>query len=199
MKVPREIGLVLFLLVSALFFADSAVAMPEGDKSLHDSLADVAFIMGAGSAELDCEVYNYTSGLYVGKYLYSYQISNVDSGIGLKFFSVGIIDGAIAYDCDFDSVVGCVDPVLWAVSNSTLQSVDATFTDAIINGESSAILWYISDYGPAPGEGALYGTASGIPYYATAEVLSPMPEPATLLLLGSGGVLIVVARRRRHV
>ncbi|MHC4647516.1 MAG: PEP-CTERM sorting domain-containing protein [Planctomycetota bacterium] len=198
MKPKKQIWFAVFLFVSALL-AQTAAAVPVGDKDLCAGTPDVTCSIGFGAAQVDCEVYEYTSDAYAGKYLYTYQISNVDSGIGLKFFSVGIMDAANAYDADCDVPDGAIAPALWASSGSSYKSVDAQFTVAITEGQSSAILWYISDYAPGAGPAALFGTYSGMPYYATADVLAPVPEPAGICLLGIGAALMAVIRKKPHV
>ena len=194
----RKILFLGLLVITALFVRDAS-ALPVGDKSLHDSLSDVTFSIGSGSAEVDCEVYKYTSGTYADKYVYAYQISNIDSGIGLSFFSVGILDGASAFDADFEPLLGVANPDIWVVVGSPAQSVDALFTSPIHSEEvitTSTVLWFVSDYASTLGNGALFGTLSGTPYYATGKLLTPVPEPATIVLLGISGLLAFTQKRR---
>ena len=154
----------LALLIVATLLAQNASAIPVGDNLLDDSLYDVTYSIGSGSAEVDCEVYKYTSGVYTDKYLYTYQISNIDSGIGLSLFSVGILDGASAYSPNYDHIIGAVDPTNWAVVGSPVQSVNGLFIDTIGNGQSSALLWFASDYASTLGKGVLFCMSSGTPY-----------------------------------
>jgi len=196
----RKIWFLSSLIIAAVLVQDAG-ALPVGDRRLYESLSDVVFSIGNGTAELDCEVYKYRSGAYAGKYVYAYQISNIDSGIGLSFFSVAILDGANAFDADYEPLMGVVNPDLWAVVGSPAQSVDALFTGPIHSDgpiTTSTVLWFVSDYESTLGSGALFGTLSGTPYYATGNLLTPVPEPATLVLLGIGGLLIL-ARKKRFV
>ena len=200
MKLGKGFGFFVMLLVVTQFVQDAA-SLPAGEKSLYNSLNDVTFSIGSGFAEVDSEVYKYTSGEYADKYVYAYRVSNIDSGVGLSFFSVGIRDGANAYDPDFDVLLGAVDPALWAVvrlspPETQIESVNALFTRTIDDGFSSMRLWFVSDYTFGLGDGALFGMSSGVPHYAAGDLLTPIPEPATIVLLGMG-VLITFARRKR--
>lgn len=195
----RKILFLSSLIIAAVLVRDAG-ALPVGDRRLYESLSDVVFSIGNGTAELDCEVYKYRSGAYAGKYVYAYQISNIDSDIGLSFFSVGILDGANAFDADYDkSLLDVVMPDQWAVVGSPAQSVDALFTSPIHSEEvitTSTVLWFVSDYASTLGSGALFGTSSGIAYHATGNLLTPIPEPATIVLLGMSGLLAFAQKRR---
>ncbi|MHC4424217.1 MAG: hypothetical protein ACYSWR_06055 [Planctomycetota bacterium] len=194
----RKILFLGLLVITALFVRDAS-ALPVGDKSLYDSLSDVTFSIGSGSAEVDCEVYKYTSGAYADKYVYAYQISNIDSGIGLSFFSVGIFDGASAFDADFEPLLGVANPDIWVVVGSPAQSVDGLFSSPIHSDSPitiSTVLWFVSDGPPTLGNGALFGTAYGVPHYASGDVLTPIAEPATFVLFGIGCLLTIPWKRR---
>ncbi len=190
-------ALILFVALILAHFAQSAFAVPPGTMVLHDSLYDVDFPMGTGSAQVDCEVHQFTSSdSYLGKFLYTYQISN-NSSVGLSFFSIGVSSGAVVVDWGWDT--GTINPLQWtpAIDNETslVQSVDALFNSTIKNGQSSALLWFVSDNVSASGKGALFGTLAGIPTYADADLLAPVPEPATIFLFAVGGALVA----RAHV
>ena len=175
------------LLVVAIVFAQNAGAIPVGGV-LHDSYSGT-FDTGFGLAVVGCEVYAYTSGEFV----YTYQISN-DSTIGFSFFSVGIPEGADAWapGVDSDPISGYVDPVFWTVTGSPVQSVDYLFADTIDNTETSALLWFVSSYASHLDSGTLFGRNVS----TTGDLLTPIPEPATFLLLGTAGLWILTRKRR---
>ncbi|MHC4676236.1 MAG: hypothetical protein ACYTBZ_27405, partial [Planctomycetota bacterium] len=156
------------------------------------SSLDTTFSIGSGSAEVHCDVYKYTSGTYADKYVYAYQISNIDSEVGLSYFSVGILDGANAFDPDCEPQIDVIVPDFWTAVGSPAQSVDALFTNPLHSDTASTVLWFVSDYASTLGSGALCGTASGIPHASTGDLLTPVPEPATIVLLGTCGLLTLV-------
>lgn len=190
---------VLCLLFAVALFAHNAGATPVPvGWSSHDS--DTAtFTIGSGSATVASDVYGYDSGPYQDKYVYAYQISNTDTDLGLSSFSVSIViaDGASAYDPDYEELAGAVNPALWTTVHNPVQSVDALFTDTLENGDISARLWFVSDYASGYSTSALHCMSGGTSYYATGDVLSPVPEPATIFLLGTGA-LMAFRRKRLH-
>ena len=175
------------LLIVAIVFAQNAGAIPVGGV-LHDSYSGT-FDTGFGLAVVDCEVYAYTSGEFV----YTYQISN-DSTIGFSFFSVGIPEGADAWSPGVysDPISGDVAPVFWTVAGSPVQSVDYLFADTIDNTETSALLWFFSSHTSHLGSGTLFGRNVS----TTEDLLTPIPEPATFVLLGTAGLWILTRKRR---
>ena len=158
---------------------------------------EVTVGIGSGTAKINGAHYQITSGEYIGKYAYTYQITNIDSGVGLSFFSVGIANGVNVAHCDTE---GAVNPYWGAIGDNPpalVQSVDALFYSPIKNNNSSAMLWFVSDFAPGLEQGALFGTSAGAPQYATAELFAPVPEPATLSLFAIGGTLAAVARKQK--
>jgi hypothetical protein len=191
---PMKRLLFLSFLVLAIF-AQSVSAIPAlpGDPETHVWSHEKEFLNFDSTpiAQVDCDVWKYDSG----PYLYTYQITNI-SDTHLSFFMMEILDAAEAQLPDYDlDEPTWVAPDVWAV-NASGQSVDALFnTNALDIGEVSALLWYLSDYEPSWGAGTLVGTPVG-QIFATADLPTPVPEPVTLLLLGTGGLLAVFRKRR---
>jgi len=187
------------LLLSFLLFVISAQntnanPIPTGGTSLYDEPQPMAFSHdGSTIATVECDVFEYESTPF--EYVYTYQITN-DSAAGLSWFSVKIDGVGVCDDPapDFADGTG-VEPDDWRIVNSPGQSVEGVFYSTIGSSESSAVLWFASDYGPGLGEGALVGLSSDY-VFATGPLLVPIPEPATLVLLVAGG-LIAFTRKRR--
>jgi len=183
----------LVLLSSAAFGA----SVPAGWGS-HDSGISTFTNMSGGAAVADVTWHVYSdygasSGLE-GSCVYAYQISNT-SGAGLSFFSVEIPVSAVIGTTDHDVSVGDVPPDLWGVVGGDPQSVEAMFTQTVGAGESSYLLWFACDQGAGWAEGALVGMSGGY-VFATGDIMAPVPEPATIAVLGVGGILVLVRKRK---
>jgi len=176
-------------LATTIGFAQNVMAIPVGG-TLRDSHS-ATFDTGFGVAVVDSKVYEYVSGEFV----YTYQIDNQDSAIGFSFFSVGIPDGANAQSpsVDSDPISGWVDPVFCTVAGSPVQSVDYLFADTVDSGERSSVLWFVSDHTYGLGKSTLFGKN----VCTMEDLLTPIPEPATIALFGIGGLIINLTRKRR--
>lgn len=147
------------------------------------------------SALVTYEVFHYPGGKVGGEYLYTYEISSDDvSTVGLSYFSVGIGDGGDAASPGFETNFDDVTPSGQYLVGSPPQSVDFLFIqDTIDGGESSALLYFVSDRGPGWG----YGTLSGGGISKTGLLPTPVPEPCTLVLLGAAAMLGLGGTRRQ--
>ncbi len=152
---------------------------------------------GAAVADVTWHVYSdYGPGSGLeGSYIYAYQISNTSTA-GLSLFSVEVPANATIGAWDHDDTVGDVwPPSLWAPVGSGPQSVEAMFAQTIGAGESSCLLWFSCDKAAGPSQGALFGMSGG-PVFAAGEIMAPVPEPATVALLGIGGVVVLLRKRK---
>jgi len=191
---------ILVFAFALLQAAQSASALPDANTIPHSSLSGVTFTMDGGSAQVDCVVSKIIDGTYSDKYLYTYQITN-NSSVGLSFFSIAVTSGAVINDTGWDP--GTANPLQWTSvtdgDTSLVQSVDALFNLPIKNTQTSALLWFVSDNASASEQGSLFGTSASGPQYTAADLLSPVPEPATISLLTIGGILAARARRKNRV
>lgn len=197
MKMKKRFKLLVLLLVATSFVQSAgAVSVPvPGGGTLIKSHTE-PFSIGSGIAHIDCNVFSYTGGPYDGKFVYTYQITDNNSSVGLSFFSVDLFDISI-YDVNYAATASGVLPAYWGIVAS-FESVNASFQNAIGNGQSSAVLWFASDFTYKWGNGGLFGYKSGIPQFATGTLPTPIPEPATITLLAIAGLMTIVRKKPAH-
>jgi len=159
------------------------------------------------SGQIDYAVYEYDdypgTAPAEGQYVYVYQIFNSEqSSVGIDYFSAGIlgdvVSGGIGYDF-YGAGDGVMPNVLYFSPN--LENVQSAvylflppFGGFIESGQHSVLLLYVSDNEPIDdgfsviAGGSISATAEGLP--------TPVPEPATIVLLGIGGALLALTRKR---
>jgi hypothetical protein len=188
---------VLLLIGLVAIFAQGifAVSVPIGPSMIDGGSSD--FSIGAGKATVESRVYHgYLLGdpMY-GKYIYTYLVSNVDSGAGITFFNVALIAGSSAISADGDGANGGAAVGSAILSGTPVESVNYVFSDLIWDGQFSSICWFVSSEAPSTGNGGLIGINGGMPVFGSGSLLAPTPEPATLGLLAFGAL---AALRRKH-
>jgi hypothetical protein len=145
-------------------------------------------VYGFGDAEVTSAVYE-AGPLY----LYTYIIDNPDdSSQVVSWFSVDVADGAEITSIGYD--LGMNNPALWhevvSSMDDAILSIDALFIDAIEAGETSTLLYYLSPLAPSKVTARVGGTGGVV----EGEVIAPVPEPATLLIVSMGALML---RRRK--
>lgn len=199
--------LLLILACLAVFTAGANASIIDGLTPYYDETPEAQtfndFFTGTPIANIQCNVYNYASE----EYLYTYQIENI-SDVDLDFVTMQVdsVFGATAWDYDDTGDPEEVNPAVWGpvpFSSPAPHSFDAHFNDTILSGDQSALLWFVtSDEPTSAGQGDLFGVyraAEGDPwsgFYAEGNLITPIPEPATFLLI-SMGTFAIIGRRRK--
>ncbi len=105
MRAKGWVQFAIFLLAVSMY-AQSAFALPV-EVTMENQHIET-FNIDGGTATVESTVYSYDSG----GFLYTYQITN-ESGLGLSFFSVGIVTGADAFNYSFEGAgVVALEPPL---------------------------------------------------------------------------------------
>jgi hypothetical protein len=124
------------------------------------------------------------------KWLYAYQVSNLqDSTEAMSVFSVVIPQGAVADNIAYDGTKGITLGIpsmsQQFVGNSAVWQFAANHT--IAPTKNSVVLIFTSDLGPGDGSGAIVSDGGSL---TISNITTPVPEPATLALLGIGAMTL---------
>ena len=128
-----------------------------------------------------------------GQYKYSYTILPTSTA-DVQWFSVSLLPGVVITDWGVEA--GSGQPFAWTpVGLPSAISVDALFAQPIVAGTTSATLWFTSPSYYTITDGAASGLTGGQYVFVTGDVLTPIPEPATLTIL-LGGMLLGLCKRK---
>lgn len=191
-----------FLWCVLLIGAGAANATPISDDLSAFSAGFVTDTSGGLHYRVDYAVYDLTAP-YSGfdpswgtaKWLYAYQVSNLqDSTEAMNVFSVALPQGAVADNIAYDWTKG----LTLGIPSSSQQFVGDLAkwqfgNHPIAPTKNSVVLIFTSDLGPGDGSGTIVSDGGNV---TISNIVSPVPEPATLALLGIGGAAML--RRRSH-
>jgi len=166
-------------------------------NSVEASIASPFYAVGSSSpsATVTSTVYLTTSN----DYLYAYQIS--DATVKFSYFTVSWTQPSVTIDASSWITAGAeIAPMAWDLSD-TGQEMEALFSGNLKTPNSSALLWFVTSDAPAStataDAGALIKYSAAGPTVATGSVFVPIPEPLTMLLLGSGWMMMRTCNRKK--
>lgn len=148
--------------------------------------------LGTAKAKVTSKVYTADAGGYI----YTYQISNAT--VKFTWFSVAL-DSIAVSNWGVQVTGGETSPASWDPVDdpSAAINMEAAFSPGLTATSNSAILWFTCTQAPATGVGALAKLGVGGGTYAEGNVLVPLPEPLTAILLGGGWILLLRYKHKK--
>ena len=204
-------GAFLFLLFAVAMFAPAASALPLTGTVSGWGPNSVSFQYSHDGRTIegwvDYAVYDdYPGNILSGEqYVYVYQIFNSGlSDVDIESLSIGILDDADVGIIGYDGygVPGGTVPTYsyFSPGSGSAQSAVYLFLPTLIgegvieDGDESVLLVFTSVDGPTDGFGIIQGGGIGT---MVEHLPTPVPEPATVILLGIGSAFLAVTGRRK--
>ena len=133
-------------------------------------------------------------------YIYGYEITG--GTVDVSTLSIAILPGATVDNGGIFTFGGPgVVATGWGPVGSPVVEMVASFHDPQVEaGQTSMMVWFTSSLAPTEGNAGTMGVidSSQIPTLGVSQILTPIPEPATVMLLGIGvGLTTFVKRRSR--
>jgi len=208
MSSKKEISCLIIMLFVVTQFETTTNALPAGAMEGWAGTADFEYYGPDGrslTGQIDYAVYrveNYGGSPPLGgDYIYAYKIINSGSStVSINSFSVAILQGAEVGNINWDDYEASdgIEPFFeyFSPSPQSPQSAEFLFiagtTGLVESGLHSVNLLFSSNYGPTEGFAVMTGGGIGGPIET---VPTPVPEPATLVLLAAGGLIIFTQKK----
>lgn len=187
----------------AAFAADTVIYNDESDGYALISGTEV-FSAEKWDAEVDYAVY--APGQYPGNhvdknthYIYAYQLFNIPKtgyDVPLSSLSIGLASGSGAdnvwYDDIYGELGGDIPYIRWFLPLYNPDPASVQWIGDWVPGNHSTVLLFSSPYTYTLDSATVVNGGQG----DTQELPSPLPEPATMILL-CGGIVPVLLRYRR--
>jgi hypothetical protein len=137
-------------------------------------------------------------------FTYFYQIDSIVSDYKINYFHFNFLNSPMTVsNVSQLNNWGDYTGTIWADwsrlgASGNVYGMGAFFTTGIMAGTNSVILYYCSDLTPVMTSGMLTGfDPTNQSISLTGNVYTPVPEPATVLLLGMGAGSVIRSKRTR--
>jgi len=170
-----------------------AIALPAyTGPALASQMAVFNPVYGGGLAEVTSSVY----AADAGGYIYAYEIKNATENF--SWFSVALLPGSVVTGTGYDTNPVTADPISWTTVGVPATSVEGLFAVQISATKDSSVVWFTSPQSYTRDFGSLTGLGTkGTFNYLEGGILTPIPEPMTMVLLGAGWLALRTCGRKR--
>ena len=197
MRMRERVGIFAVIVFLGVSLCASAGLALSADTSAMTGWYGTSHFNSGDGLVVDMDYAVYKPGTYVGvavptnEYVYAYQVFQLSSS-NLTWATVGILEGSDAANAQTDAgygVSGGKTPFLTYLSGNSFVTL---FNPQLAVGQHSVVLLFTSPNGPTTTDASVADSGKSDQQLAP----TPLPEPATLMLLGLG---LAAIRRRRGV
>lgn len=193
---------VVCAVAGSVAFADATIADDQTEGYAQIS-GTVVFSTAKWDTDVDYAVYapSQYPGDHADKdthYIYAYQLFNdTESDVTMSSLSIGLASGAGAANAWYDDTYGVsggdIPYVSWLLPLGDPNSTSVVWHGSWIPGNYSTVLLFSSPYTYTFDSATVMNGGDG----DTQSLPSPLPEPATMILLCGGAVPILLRYRRK--